>query len=267
MHIACQISCLDTFNQVRAAVEPAGFDCCWFPSETALLVALRRRSFDLILVDTDKFSATLLCAWLECRSGEKTPLIVLSADCAADEVARAFDAGAEDCIDRPFAPVALVARLKAALRRQHQTDHRRRLELCGFTLDRSAGQLFDRGIEMPLTQREFELAWVLFSAAGRYLSRAALSAMIWGVDENVSNHTIEQHVYMLRKKLRLGAERGVQVRAAYNKGYRLELLNDAFMPAPSRDLTAQAVGAACIARAACAECALGEAIEAVSDVG
>jgi DNA-binding response OmpR family regulator len=246
---------LDTFNQMRAAVEPAGFDCCWFPSETALLVALRRRSFDLILVDTEKFSATLLCAWLKCRSGEKTPLIVLSTDCAADEVARAFDA------------VALVARLKAALRRQHQTDHRRRLELCGFTLDRSAGQLFDRGMEMPLTQREFELAWVLFSAPGSYLSRAALSAMIWGVDENVSNHTIEQHVYMLRKKLRLGAERGVQVRAAYNKGYRLELLNEAFMPAPSRDLTAQALGPARIAHAACAECALGEAIEAVSDAG
>jgi DNA-binding response OmpR family regulator len=239
MRIACHIPCSTTFNQVRTVLEPAGFDCCRFPCETALLVALRRRGFDLILVDTEKFSATLICAWLECRTGEKTPLVVLSTAGAADEVARAFDSGAEDFVSRPFAPVELVARLNAVLRRHRQTDARQLIELRGFSLDRTAGTLFDHGIRVALSPREFALAWLLFSSVGNYLSRKALSAVLWGVDEDVSNHTIEQHVYMLRKKLRLTAARGVQLRTAYNKGYRLELVSDAVMPVPLRDCAAK----------------------------
>lgn len=239
MRIACHTSCSTMFNQLRTVLEPAGFDCCRFACETALLVALRRHSFDLILVDNEKFSTTLIRSWLECRTGEKIPLIVLSSVCTGDEVARAFDSGVDDYISSPFAPVELMARLKAVLRRYRQTSTRQWLELGGFSLDLTAGKLFDRGIRVELSPREFALAWLLFSSVGNYLSRKTLSAVLWGVNEDISNHTIEQHVYMLRKKLGLTAARGVQIRTAYNKGYRLELVDDTVMPVPSRDRAAK----------------------------
>lgn len=235
MRIACYIPCTATFNQVRTVLEPAGFDCCHFPHETALLVALRRQCVDLILVDTEKFNASLICAWLGCRTGESTPLILLSPACGADEVAHALDSGVEDFIRRPVAPVELVARIHAVLRRYRKADARQLLRLRGFSLDRAACALFDRSERVDLTPREFALAWLFFSSAGSYLSRKTLSALIWGVDEEISNRSIEQHVYMLRKKLNLSPARGLQLRAAYNKGYRLELVGDLAIPGRSGD--------------------------------
>jgi DNA-binding response OmpR family regulator len=239
MRIACYIACHATFNQMRTVLEPAGFDCWQFPHETALLVALRRQRFDLILVDTEQVDGSMISAWLGCRTGESTPLILLSVDCGAAEVAHALDSGAEDVIRRPVAPVELIARVHSVLRRYRKTDSRQLLELRGFSLDRSSCTLLNHDVRIDLTPREFALAWLFFSSAGNYLSRKTLSAMIWGVDEDISNRSIEQHVHMLRKKLKLGPARGLQLRAAYTKGYRLELVGDFVAPGRPDDRTSQ----------------------------
>lgn len=230
MRIACYIPCASTYSQVQSALATAGLECCHFPHEEALLIACRRRRFELILVDTEQFNASLMAAWLGCRTGENTPLVLISPSCGPDEVAHALDSGVEDFIRRPFAPVELLARVQAVLRRHDKTDCRQFLELRGFLLNRAAGALFDRGMKVVLTPREFSLAWLFFSTAGTYLSRDTLSAAVWGVDQEISKHTIEQHVYLLRKKLKLSAARGIQLRTAYNKGYRLELVDELMAP-------------------------------------
>jgi DNA-binding response OmpR family regulator len=226
MRIACYIPCTTTFNQVRMALETACLNCTRFPHESALLIALRRQCFDLILVDTEHVNASLISAWLGCRTGESTPLILLSQSCGADEIAHALNSGVEDFIRRPVAPVELIARVHAVLRRYRKAEPSQLLQLRGFSLDRITSALFDRGVRIDLTPREFALAWLFFSSIGSYLSRKTLSAMVWGVDEEISRHTIEQHVYLLRKKLKLNPARGVQLRTAYNKGYRLEPVGD-----------------------------------------
>jgi len=70
------------------------------------------------------------------------------------------------------------------------------------------------------------MAWLLFSNLGHYLTRKTISVAIWGVAEEIAGRTIEQHVYKLRKKLGLGTERGVTIRTAYARGYRLELCSE-----------------------------------------
>jgi DNA-binding winged helix-turn-helix (wHTH) protein len=55
------------------------------------------------------------------------------------------------------------------------------------------------------------------------VSRDAIGMAVWGLQADIAEHTIEQHIYMLRKKLKLSRERGVWVRAAYGRGYRLEV--------------------------------------------
>jgi DNA-binding response OmpR family regulator len=69
------------------------------------------------------------------------------------------------------------------------------------------------------------MAWLFFSSPGVYFSRNTISIAIWGVNRDIANRTIEQHVYKLRKKLKLGVERGLIIRADYTQGYRLELLD------------------------------------------
>jgi DNA-binding response OmpR family regulator len=227
MRTACYIRCDAAYDQVQRVLETAGFHCERFLNETSLLLTLRRQSFDLVLVDTESLDERCFYSWLGCRTGEVAPLVLMSPASTGSQIALALDAGADDFIRRPIDPVELVARLHAVLRRFHKTNVRCTVELLGFALDRGACRLLDRGVPVDLTPREFAMAWLFFSSPGLYLSRETISAMIWGVESGIANRTIEQHVYMLRKKLNLCAERRVRIRAAYTKGYRLELVNDA----------------------------------------
>ncbi len=191
-----------------------------------LFRALRRQSFDLILIDfavaPDDNDGIL--SWLTCRSGDHTPVLGLSPVRSAEVTALVLNCGADDMLARPFEPVELLARVHALMRRSNRRNVRRMIELAGFTLDRETSKFAYRGTPIELTPREFSMAWMFFSSPGIYISRETIGVSIWSADSEVAGRTIEQHVYKLRKKLQLGSERGVIIRTAYSQGYRLELI-------------------------------------------
>lgn len=225
MKIACCVRDEQSFVQLQTILLRAGFDCERFLSETLLLRALRRNSFDLILVDlgSDRLDRESLLSWLNCRVDEHLPVILLSPAVGAEQLAFSLDAGADDFVEKPFETVVLVARIHALLRRTNRKNVRNTIEVFNFVLDRGASSLHDQGVAVELTPREFTMAWLFFSTPGKYISREAISTAIWGVDSEIAGRTIEQHIYKLRKKLNLGSERGVMIRTAYTQGYRLEL--------------------------------------------
>lgn len=228
MRIACQIRCVTAYQNVQDALARAGFDCVHFISETSLMRALRHEAFDLLLLDanTEAREGHGIFSWLHCLSGNSTPVVLLSSACNSARIAQALEAGADDFINGVFEPRELVARVNAVLRRYRKTDTRRRIEAQGFTLDLDASTVLDRDTAIELTAREFKMAWLFFSSPGTYLSREAICAAVWGIDSDIATRTIEQHVYKLRRKLILSNDRGVRIRTAYTKGYRLELCND-----------------------------------------
>lgn len=158
---------------------------------------------------------------------------MLSENCTAAQVAAAFEAGIDDIMGCSVDPAVFVARLNAILRRCNCANTRRVVEMQGFMLDRDACLFLGRGTPVTLTPREFVMAWLFFSAPGFYLSRETISVAVWGVDIDIASRTVEQHVYKLRKKLNLCSERGVRIRTAYSKGYRLELCEEMAQPTKS----------------------------------
>jgi DNA-binding winged helix-turn-helix (wHTH) protein len=138
-------------------------------------------------------------------------------------VARALDAGVDDFIMKPVNPIELCARLRAVHRRRRQTAQSRTISLAGYVLDRTTSTVTNRGIPVTLTAREFSMAWLLFSNPGTCLSRSTISLAVWGVQADISWRTLEQHIYKVRKKLELSAERGVSIRTLYSMGYHLEV--------------------------------------------
>jgi len=224
MTIACYIRDEKLTRSIQEILSRAGMECEGFLSETSLLRTMRRRSFDLILVDTG-FEASAeerIFSWLNCRTGESTPVVVMSSSRSADRVAYALDAGADDFITKPVDPVELIARLHAVIRRCKRQPENKTIELAGYKLDQDTGTLTDHGVPIDLTPREFTMAWLLFSSRGQYLSRETISVAIWGVGCDIANRTIEQHIYKVRKKLNFSEDRGVTIRTGYTQGYRLE---------------------------------------------
>jgi DNA-binding response OmpR family regulator len=225
MNIACHIRNDTVCREVETALSLNGFTCERFASDISLLRAIRQRTFDLILVDIGAGvqESEGIFSWLNCRSGDNVPVVVLSSVRNVDLLALALNAGADDFLSKPLEPVELIARINALLRRSNRHHVRKSIELGGFSLDREASSFSYQGAPIELTPREFTMAWLFFSSPGVYISRNTIGTAIWGVDSEIAGRTIEQHVYKLRKKLQLGAERGVIIRTAYSQGYRLEL--------------------------------------------
>lgn len=213
-------------SQLSELLVREGYDYEAFKHESALTRVLRHRGgVDLALIDIGMEQAVeeSVLSWLSCRTGEQLPVMLISSHWNPQRVAAALDAGADDCIAKPIDSVELIARMKAVLRRTAGTrGERTRIEMAGFTLDKSHGLLLDRGKPVPLTPREFALAWLFFANPGTRMAREAISLAVWGTEKDIASRTIEQHVYKLRKKINLTMSRGVIIRTTYGQGYRLE---------------------------------------------
>jgi len=223
MQVACLIPDDAVFQAVCHRLAAHQFICTRFSTDVALLRGLHHASADVVLIDIGWAAAQEehFLTWLECRRADHVPVVMQIVDARSARVARSLEAGAADVVTRSTDTVELAARLHAAIRRHRGVFQAPMLQVGGFELNRIDNCLRDRGVELSLTTREFVLAWLLFSHLGDCVSRRTISITVWGVEADISNRTMEQHVHSLRKKLRLGPDRGVTLRAVYGKGYQL----------------------------------------------
>lgn len=235
MNIACCIGNDTAFQALETVLIRHRLACERVTGELSLMRAIRRRTYDLIIFEMDSGadSGDGFFSWLNCRSGETTPVLLVGAGTEPERIAEALDHGADEYCSLPLEPVEFGARLRALLRRRDRLPVQRTIEHQGFVLDRESSTLRDRGHPVELTPREFTMAWLFFSMPGVYISRDTISVAIWGVGSEIASRTIEQHVYKLRKKLALGPDRGVLLRTAYTQGYRLEVIGAGAAPGPA----------------------------------
>ncbi|QGZ42347.1 DNA-binding response OmpR family regulator [Pseudoduganella flava] len=224
MKIACCIANAAVSANIRTILAGANHEATLVDSEAALLRTIRRTSFDMILVDIGAHPRddNGILAWLKLRTGDRTPVIILSALHSPELAALMLDSGADDFIPRPVEAVELTARIAALQRRCAPANAHRIIRFAGYHLDRDSAHCTFDGQPVDLTPREFAMAWLFFSSPGIYISRETIGAVIWSADSEVAGRTIEQHVYKLRKKLLAEGRRTVMIRTAYSQGYRLE---------------------------------------------
>jgi DNA-binding response OmpR family regulator len=203
MNIACHIRNDALFEQVQGSLALTGLKCERFASETALLRALRHRSFGAIVVDIgaglqDQQS---IFTWLNCRSDDDTPVVVISPVYSSHLLAMTLAAGADDFLARSFEPVELNARINALMRRCNRSNVRRFIELGGYVLDREASSIAYRGVPIEVTSREFTIAWLFFSSPGVYVSRHRTACLQAEKEAADGSGTRRAHPYRLHERL------------------------------------------------------------------
>lgn len=178
---------------------------------------------DLILLDAGlpDVHGLELCSTL--RSDpvmESTPIVFLTSSRKTSEKVMAFRLGADDYVEKPFAPEELRARIEARIRRI-KLDQHRTLSFSDLRLDalRHAVFIVDGEGERPcdLTPREFGILFCLATSRGSPVSRASLMRSAWG-SVTVSERTIDTHVSNLRRKL---APHGDRLQGIRGVGYVL----------------------------------------------
>jgi DNA-binding response OmpR family regulator len=133
------------------------------------------------------------------KSTDDFPLVFLTSASGIDDVLAAFDAGGDDYIVKPFVMAELLARMRAALRRNGR-EARSVLQLGDLVVDEGAHSVLRAGNLVELTHREFSLLVMLCRHPGMVLSKVQLLANVWGF-EHYDLNVVEVHVSALRKKL------------------------------------------------------------------
>lgn len=224
-------------RQVALASELAthGVEVAVMPSIGGMLHALKRGEAQAALLED---AGTQLIDWLatlQIRVGGVVPVIVVGGGVAGFGMADALSHGATDYVDLTHEADQLLVRLRARVGRSTSRQGQG-MEVGPYALNSATSAVFRNGIEINLTAREFALAWVLFSNAGRVVSAACLAARVWGRPTDVCKRTLEQHVYRLRRKLCCnGTDAAVRINAVYSIGYRLDLMTHGHSAWPATD--------------------------------
>ena len=232
------------FESISSRVMTDGFTCTRFSDEIRLARAALRSEFAAILLDASRGLDALRPALRRHkRPGEhQLPVIVIALRADSNDIEIAFELGADDVVTEPLDHRELLARVRCAARRSAPLAaalDRGRIELGTYRFENTECSAYLGGKPVALANREFALAWLLFSRPGEFVSRREIAAAVWTSSEDVVGRSLEQHVYKLRKKLRLNGDHGITLRTRYALGYRIEL-HDTTRPAleiaaPPRD--------------------------------
>ena len=171
------------------------------------LTTARDAKPDLIILDwmLPGLSGLEVCRRLR-TTGDKVPVVLLTAkDEVSDRVA-GLDAGADDYVVKPFSIEELLARVRAHLRRVQETDPDV-LQFEDLTLNRQTREVFrgDRAIE--LTAKEFDLLDHLMAHPRQVISRDRILEQVWGYDFMGDSNIIEVYIRYLRLKLEANQEK------------------------------------------------------------
>ncbi len=174
---------------------------------------------DLMMPDMDGFTATE-----RLRELTDTPIVVVSARTHIDDVTKAFEAGADDYVTKPFDVRELVARLYACLRRTtapEPEDGVISLYNGDLVVDPYRHRVLIRQAESRLTRTEFELLHYLAQNRGRVLTHGMILDAVWGQDAYVTKDTLKQFILSLRKKIEPNPTKPEWLVTEHGVGYAL----------------------------------------------
>ena len=165
----------------------------------AALRAGQLHAFDIIILDVMMpFMDGLEVTRRLRRESIRTPILLLTARDAPEEVVRGLDSGADDYLTKPFSFDVLVARVRARTRNAPRDGQR--LRFADLLLDGDTREVSRGKRPITLTRTEFTLLESLMRAAGRVVSREALIEQVWG-DREVTANNLEVFVRFLRAKV------------------------------------------------------------------
>jgi len=205
---------------VRRGLEGEGFtvdvalngdDGLWMAQEGSYDVLI----LDLMLPGRNGFE---ICDTLR-RDGDWTPILVLTAKDGDLDEAEALDTGADDYVVKPFSFVALVARVRALVRRG---SRRAVPQLVAGDLRLHPGErrAWRGTTEVTLTTRQFDVLEFLFRRCGQVMSKGEILAGVWSYDFDGDPNIVEVYIRRLRQRIDEPFDRQA-IQTVRGAGYRL----------------------------------------------
>lgn len=229
---------VDDEAQIRrflgAGLEIGGFTVMEAATGAEALRMLALASPDLVILDLglpDMDGGEIV---ERCRSWSIVPIIVLSVRGTEREKVRLLELGADDYVVKPFGMRELLARSRAAIRRQARAVVASPIVQAGrLTVDLAMRVVSLDGVRLTLTPKEYRLLQVLASNAGKVVTHEHLLREVWGPQHASDVHYLRILIRKLRRKIETDAMRPRILLNELSVGYRLA--QDEDEPEPDLD--------------------------------
>jgi DNA-binding response OmpR family regulator len=139
------------------------------------------------------------------RAASPVPIIMVTARDAVPDRVAGLDAGADDYVTKPFAFDELLARVRAAFRRQAPAGQEV-IKVGDLIIRPSSREVTRGGRKIELTTREYELLELLARHQGQVLTKETIFSRVWGYDVMLESDAIKVYVRYLRRKLNADGE-------------------------------------------------------------
>ena len=154
------------------------------------------------------------------KSGNRVPILILSALDGFEERIRGLKSGGDDYLIKPFAFGELLARLDALLRRSQEKSVETSLSLGGLSIDLLTHKVIRDGKQLTLQPREFKLLEYLLRHANQIVTRTMLLENVWDYHFDPQTNVIDVHISKLRQKIDAGFPTQL-LRTVRSAGYML----------------------------------------------
>jgi DNA-binding response OmpR family regulator len=138
----------------------------------------------------------------EIRAFTAAPVIYLTGRDENGDIVRGLNIGGDDYLTKPYDLNVLGAHVSAQLRRAGVFSGGR-IEVPPLVVDLMAGTASIRGAAVALSKKELQLLACLAAHLGRRVGSGELYEAVWGAPSNDAVHTVAEHIYRLKKKLKI----------------------------------------------------------------
>jgi two-component system KDP operon response regulator KdpE len=175
---------------------------------------------ELILLDIglpDKSGHDVL---KDLRNWYNKSIIILSVIDNEEDIVKALDNGATDYLTKPFRNAELLARIRAAIRRNNAPNNNSIYTNSDFEVDLTARTLKKDNVFIKLTATEFNVLALFIKNEGRVLTHQYILKEIWGVGSQTETQYLRVFVGTLRKKIEINPNKPTHIITESGVGYR-----------------------------------------------
>lgn len=186
---------------LRATLSEQGYEVHDARTGDDALVAIRNNRFDLILLDMNMPGMGGLETCRAIRATSEVAIIMLTVHDSERDKVSALDAGADDFVTKPFSMPELLARIRAALRRQPTESAPGPLRLGDVEINLATRRILSKNREIRLTPKEFDLLQFFVANPNVPIPHGRLLQAVWGPDYGNQVEYLRVFVNQLRKKI------------------------------------------------------------------
>ena len=196
----------DILEIVGYNLSSAGYNVITGDNGKEAIVKAQKHKPHLIILDVmmPEMDGIEACEKLrELPEGKDSIIVFLTARGEDYSQVAGFDAGADDYITKPIKPKVLISKVKALLRRLKDDDDTQEgiLKIGSLVINREEYKITNKGKEIILPRKEFELLSLLATKPNKVFKREEILDKVWGNEVVVGGRTIDVHIRKLREKI------------------------------------------------------------------